>query len=125
LAYPNFTKPFKIHTDVSKTQLGSCISQNGGGGAVPLVVVTDGAEVVTHVDMLVVVVVVVVMVVVVFGIDDWCDRHRELQRRHALMPLYSSFSSLVQRVIPYQTEDVGAFCCRYVFGLLFLEIRTK
>jgi hypothetical protein len=29
LAYPDFTKPFEIHTDASQTQLGACISQNG------------------------------------------------------------------------------------------------
>jgi hypothetical protein len=29
LAYPDFTKPFEIHTDASKTQLGACISQEG------------------------------------------------------------------------------------------------
>jgi hypothetical protein len=29
LAYPDFNKPFIIHTDVSKTQLGAVISQNG------------------------------------------------------------------------------------------------
>ena len=28
LAYPNFTKPFEIHTDASAFQLGSCISQD-------------------------------------------------------------------------------------------------
>ena len=29
LAYPDFTKPFDIHTDASHTQLGAVISQNG------------------------------------------------------------------------------------------------
>lgn len=29
LAYPDFSQPFDIHTDASKTQLGSVISQNG------------------------------------------------------------------------------------------------
>ena len=29
LAYPNFEEPFKIHTDVSDTQLGAVISQKG------------------------------------------------------------------------------------------------
>ena len=29
LAYPDFNKPFEIHTDASKTQLGACISQDG------------------------------------------------------------------------------------------------
>ena len=29
LAFPNFNKPFVIHTDTSKTQLGSVISQEG------------------------------------------------------------------------------------------------
>ena len=29
LAYPDFNKPFQIHTDASKTQLGAVISQNG------------------------------------------------------------------------------------------------
>ncbi len=29
LAYPNFYKPFEIHTDASLTQLGACISQEG------------------------------------------------------------------------------------------------
>jgi len=29
LAFPNFNKPFEIHTDASKTQLGACISQEG------------------------------------------------------------------------------------------------
>jgi len=28
LAFPDFTKPFEIHTDASKIQLGACISQN-------------------------------------------------------------------------------------------------
>ena len=28
LAYPDFSKPFKIHTDASKVQLGAVISQN-------------------------------------------------------------------------------------------------
>ena len=28
-AFPDFTKPFEIHTDASKTQLGAAISQNG------------------------------------------------------------------------------------------------
>ena len=29
LAYPNFSKPFHIHTDASDVQLGVCISQDG------------------------------------------------------------------------------------------------
>ena len=29
LAYPNFNKPFVIHTDASKTQLGAVVSQEG------------------------------------------------------------------------------------------------
>ena len=29
LTYPNFNKPFEIHTDASQVQLGSCISQDG------------------------------------------------------------------------------------------------
>jgi RNase H-like domain found in reverse transcriptase len=29
LAYPNFNKPFEIHTDASALQLGACISQEG------------------------------------------------------------------------------------------------
>ncbi len=29
LAYPNFDKPFEIHTDASAYQLGACISQEG------------------------------------------------------------------------------------------------
>jgi hypothetical protein len=29
LAYPDFSKPFHIHADASKVQLGSCISQDG------------------------------------------------------------------------------------------------
>ena len=29
LAYPDFSKPFKIHTNASKVQLGAVISQNG------------------------------------------------------------------------------------------------
>jgi hypothetical protein len=29
LAYPDFSKPFTIHTDASKVQLGACISQDG------------------------------------------------------------------------------------------------
>ena len=29
LAYPNFNKPFIIHTDASKTQLGAVVSQEG------------------------------------------------------------------------------------------------
>ena len=29
LTYPNFSKPFHIHTDASKVQLGACISQEG------------------------------------------------------------------------------------------------
>ena len=29
LAYPDFSKPFDIHTDASNTQLGACISQEG------------------------------------------------------------------------------------------------
>ena len=29
LAYPNFNKPFDIHTDASLLQLGTCISQYG------------------------------------------------------------------------------------------------
>ena len=29
LMYPNFNEVFEIHTDASKTQLGSVISQNG------------------------------------------------------------------------------------------------
>ena len=28
LAYPNFSKPFELHTDVSKVQLGTVISQD-------------------------------------------------------------------------------------------------
>ena len=28
LAYPDFNKPFEIHTDVSATQLGACIAQD-------------------------------------------------------------------------------------------------
>lgn len=28
LAFPDFTKPFEIHTDASKIQLGACISQD-------------------------------------------------------------------------------------------------
>ena len=29
LTYPDFNKPFVIHTDASKVQLGACISQDG------------------------------------------------------------------------------------------------
>jgi hypothetical protein len=29
LTYPEFSKPFEIHTDASKVQLGVCISQDG------------------------------------------------------------------------------------------------
>jgi hypothetical protein len=29
LTYPDFNKPFEIHTAASKVQLGACISQNG------------------------------------------------------------------------------------------------
>ena len=29
LTYPDFNKPFDIHTDASLYQLGACISQNG------------------------------------------------------------------------------------------------
>jgi hypothetical protein len=29
LTYPNFNKTFEIHTDASKVQLGTCISQEG------------------------------------------------------------------------------------------------
>ena len=29
LSYPNFNKPFEIHTDASKLQLGAVISQEG------------------------------------------------------------------------------------------------
>jgi hypothetical protein len=33
LTYPDFNKPFVIHTDASKVQLGACISQDGRPGA--------------------------------------------------------------------------------------------